>query len=163
MIAGTMADVKKSRALVVGAALGVGVVTILAGLNGPSRKPDRADHPISTGGSVAQTEQLVGKPFAENLDLPVITDPPGGCVAIAEAPPEETMFCLDSVVENEYEAKLVGMRVAGHLPTELDEQLVGLQAELDALGGTAEFEARRNEILIQIGNLLEQIAAQRNG
>jgi hypothetical protein len=73
-----MAGVKKASALVVGVALGVGVVTILAGLNGPSRVPERGDQ-ISTGGSIAQAEQLVGKPFAESLDLPVITDFPGGC------------------------------------------------------------------------------------
>ena len=157
-----MRDVKKASALVVGAALGVGVVTILAGLNA-SREPERGDHLISTGGSIAQAEQLVGKPFAESLGLPVITDFPGGCWAVAQAPPDQTMYCLDSVVDNEYEAKLVGMRVNGHLPTALDEQLVGIQAELDALGHTADDEARRNELRLQIGDLWEQIAAQRNG
>jgi len=163
MIAGTMADVKKSRALVVGAALGVGVVTILAGLNGPSREPERGAHLISTGGSPAQTEQLVGKPFAESLDLPVITDFPGGCVAIAEAPPDHTLYCLDSVVRNEHEAKLIGMRVNGNMPTALDEQQVALEIELESLGHTAEDEARRLEIKFQISDLMVQIEAERDG
>lgn len=157
-----MADLKKASALVVGVALGVGVVSILAGLNGPSRVQGRGDR-ISTGGSIAQAEQLVGKPFAESLDLPVVTDPPGGCVAIAEAPPDETMYCLDSVVENEHEAKLIGMRVNGDLPSRLDEQQVALEIELDSLGQTAEDEARRNEIVIQIGDLMAQIEAGGDG
>jgi hypothetical protein len=158
-----MARVRKAGALVMGAALGVGVVTILVGLNGPSREPERGDHMISTGGLAAETEQLVGRPFAESLDLPVIIDPPGGCVVIAEAPPDDTMYCLDSVAENGYEANLIGMRVNGRLPTRLDEQLVGLEAELDTLGDTAEDEVRRHDIRIQIGDLMAQIEAQRDG
>lgn len=158
-----MADVKKANALVLGMALGVGVITILVGLNLRSREPERGDHLIATGGTPAETELLVGKPFAESLDLPVITDPPGGCVAIAEAPPDDTMYCLDSVVENEQEAELLGMRVNGHLPTRLDEQLVAMKAELDSLGDTPEDEVRRIDILIQIGDLMAQIEAQGDG
>ena len=162
MLGCDIADVKKASALVVGVTLGVGVVTVLAGLNGPSRVPERGDHLISTGGSIAQTEQLVGKPFAESLNLPVITDFPGGCWAVAEAPPDMTMYCLDSVVEDEHEAKLIGMRVNGHLPTQLDEQQVALEIELESLGHTAEDEARRLEIKDQISDLMAQIEAERD-
>jgi hypothetical protein len=158
-----LADLKKAGPLAVGAALGVGVVTILAGLNGPSREPERGNHLISAGGSLAQTEQLVGKPFAESLDLPVITDFPGGCWAVAEAPPDMTMYCLDSVVKDEHEAKLIGMRVNGDLPTQLDEQQVALEIELESLGHTAEDEARRLEIINQISDLMAQIEAERDG
>jgi hypothetical protein len=147
----------------VGVAFGVGVVTILAGVNGSRNELERRDHLISAGGSRGEAEQLVGEPFAESLDLPVITDPPGGCVAIAEAPPDDTMYCLDSVVENEHETKLIGMRVNGHLPTALHEQQVALEIELESLGHTPEDEARRNEIIIQIGDLMAQIEAQRDG
>jgi ABC-type uncharacterized transport system permease subunit len=158
-----MADVKKASALVVGMALGVGVITILVEASVRSREPERSGHLIAAGGTPAEAELLVGKPFAESLDLPVITDPPGGCVAIAEAPPDETMYCLDSVVENEQEAELLGMRVNGHMPTRLDERLVGLKAELHSLGDTPEDEVRRNDILIQIGDLMAQIEAQGDG
>jgi hypothetical protein len=74
-----------------------------------------------------------------------------------------TMYCLDSVVEDEHEAKLIGMRVHGDLPTQLDEQQVALEIELESLGHTAEDEARRLEIINQISDLMAQIEAERDG
>lgn len=157
-----MAVVKKTSALVVGSALGIGVVTILAGIRGPGSGTRLGEQAVSSGGSAEETE-LVGKPFAESLGLPVIADPPGGCLAIAEAPPDDTMYCLDGIADNEQEVQLLGMRVNGLLPTGLDEQLVGLEAELDSLADTPENEARRNEILVRIGDLMAQIEAERGG
>ena len=58
-----MANVKKASALVVGMALGVGVITILVEVNVRSPEPERSDHLIAAGGTPAEAELLVGKPF----------------------------------------------------------------------------------------------------
>ena len=105
-------------------------------------------------------EPLVGQEFAESLGLRVV-DSPGACTAVAEAPPDQTTYCLDSVVSTEREAYLIGKRVNGHMPTALEEELFDLNAELAAVPDTPEGEVRTSELLDQIVAVMNQLEDQR--
>jgi hypothetical protein len=69
---------------------------------------------------------------------------------VAEAPPDDQMYCLDSVAENDREARLLSIQVTGRMPTALDERLFDLKAEIESLPATAENEDRRTAIIDEI-------------
>jgi hypothetical protein len=95
-------------------------------------------------------EELVGQEFAESLGLPTIGSFTEGCMYVAEAPPDDQMYCLDSVAENDREARLLSIQVTGRMPTALDERLFDLKAEIESLPATAENEDRRTAIIDEI-------------
>jgi hypothetical protein len=150
---------RKVAALLAG--IGFGVVSsaiLLAALGGgPQTTVKRTGPQIS---ALAQ-EQLVGEEFAESLGLPTITSFSEGCKYAAEAPPAgERMYCLDSVVENDREARLIGIQITGRMPTELDERLFDLNAEIESLPATPENEERRAAIVDEILSVLAEREAE---
>lgn len=136
---------RKLAALVTGVGLGVASSAILLTLG----TPEKAVKSATPAATLAQ-EDLVGQEFAESLGLPTVTSLAEGCKYVAEAPPDDDMYCLDSVADNDREARLLSIQVTGRMPTELDERLFDLNAEIESLPATPENEERRNAIIDEI-------------
>lgn len=72
------------------------------------------------------------------------------------------MYCLDTVADNDREARLLSIQVTGRMPTALDERLFDLKAEIKSLPATPENEERRFAIIDEILVVLAEREAERS-
>jgi hypothetical protein len=148
---------RKIGALVVGVLIGVVGITIASSL---ANDPAPEAEPRKSKSDAASGNQLVGREYAESLGLPVILDPNApGCRYSAEEPVNETLFCMDSVAGSPIEAQLIGIRIGGRVPTQLDRELAVLTEEFNGLEDTDANQERRIALMDRMAELTVQIQA----
>jgi len=150
---------KRFLALITGLVIGVGaIVTIQSIRSDPGIRREPRPAALNQQGT-----QLVGQEFAESLGLPTIPKLSAECEYAAEAPPGNVLYCLDTVVDNDVEARLIGWRINGRIPSEEEEKLAELfSQEAAILQDAPENEAQLLEIRNQIAELMEQIGLQKD-
>ncbi|HET9671216.1 MAG TPA: hypothetical protein VFQ40_00035 [Actinomycetota bacterium] len=154
-----MRSPKRFFALITGLVIGIGAMLAVQSLTaGPGAVRDDTQ-PAAVN---EQALPLVGEEYAKSLGLPTIPELSDACEYAAEAPPGEDLYCMDPVADTDVEARLIGWRINGHIPSEEEEQLAELFSEEDAIPDTPENEAKLLEIRDQIAQLMEQIHLAKN-
>jgi hypothetical protein len=135
--------------------LAVGVLVLAIGVALPiaafvTRRTAPPIQPAS-GGDV-----LLGTALADSLgSRPITSLPVTGCNYFIRLK-TGTGYCLDSVVANDHDAKMLMIQIDGREPTDIDERIFNLQEQMEALPPDESYDAQRAAFAQQIENLREQ-------